>query len=192
MSLKKEYGHVENGFGNFVPVESDTDYSAINDVPVDTTTIGMMHSHFNNFATGNIHPETGDPEIIKPIKIQSPKDVQLFLVLLRNAANNNIPLKKVYLTMVSSSGVYTLKYDGNANNIPAGGSTNGLTAEKFEKKFIEYIKKYKNERGLLKFMKDEMGISNVSLYRTMNNGNTKKYYLEGDKDKLKKDVCHED
>lgn len=187
----KEYGHVESSVNNFDAVESATNFKSISDIPISNTTIGMMHIHMDDFPIGQPNPNTGLQKMNEPIRIHSPGDITMFISLLRNASINNIALNKVYLTMVSSTGTYTLKYDGSATDIPSPGSINGSTAEEFIEKYELIIKDFGRQRGLLKFMKDEMGITNFSLYRTKDNGDVIKYYLEGDKDKRKKETCYE-
>ncbi|MEP2970567.1 hypothetical protein [Nonlabens ulvanivorans] len=151
----KEYGFVESGPDNFVAVESSLDRTAITNVPIDSTTIGMMHTHYDNYPNGDFSVN-GTPMMTATIKVPSPGDVGVFLKLLRNAAANNIPLEQVYVTMISSKGNYTLKYEGSALDIPSGGSVNMLSPEDFEKKYAKYVKDFGKQRGLLKFIKDKI------------------------------------
>ncbi|GAL73839.1 hypothetical protein [Nonlabens ulvanivorans] len=186
----KEYGFVESGPDNFVAVESSLDRTAITNVPIDSTTIGMMHTHYDNYPNGDFSVN-GTPMMTATIKVPSPGDVGVFLKLLRNAAANNIPLEQVYVTMISSKGNYTLKYEGSALDIPSGGSVNMLSPEDFEKKYAKYVKDFGKQRGLLKFIKDKMAVTNVALYNTRYNGKVKRYFLYGNKDKIDDETCYE-
>ncbi|MFP3835646.1 hypothetical protein, partial [Chryseobacterium sp. SIMBA_028] len=58
------------------------------------TTYGIMHSHYDTL-----------------ISIFSPDDVNLFIQLLKNAKANGIPVNKVFISVVTSDGIYQLRGD---------------------------------------------------------------------------------
>ncbi|AWM13734.1 hypothetical protein DI487_07560 [Flavobacterium sediminis] len=137
--------------------------------------IGYIHSHINRYEVPDSNGD-GIPEEVKPIKMPSPGDVIKFLILLQNADNNGIPLSDVYGSMYSAVNDYTLKFTGDIQDVLA--NINNLRTLKnnktLDKKYMEYFKKYKlnREKAFLKFLKNEIGIEGIRLFKI--NGKTVK------------------
>ncbi len=156
------YSQTDDNF-NALSANSSTELS----IPITSTMKGYMHTHNNSYETGRYDSE-GNPEIKKPIKIFSYGDVITFLDLLLNAQTNNIPIIDVYGMVVTSNGNYQLRYTGNIADVNSNYDMENLRVKYlylFETKY-----KYNKERAFLHFMKDEIGIDGVSLYRVKDNG----------------------
>ena len=183
-SHKKETGFSQNSDGSFnslSPSLANNGHSLA--IPITTNMVGYMHTHLDDFLNGKFDKD-GNPGETRPIRMFSPGDVKRFLELLLNANANNIPITDVYGTMVSSSGIYTLRFTGNIADVNANFSTNALNV-KYLEKFEEYSN---NERAFLHFIKDEIGIEGISLYKIKANGTIKKKFLK-DNGKLDSETC---
>ncbi|MDO9261446.1 MAG: hypothetical protein Q7U08_05855 [Flavobacteriaceae bacterium] len=160
--LKYETGYAEDKEGNITPLPLlDGGHSL--DLKVGTNTKGYIHSHQNDFLTGKI--VDGKNEIAQPIRIFSPADIIKLLSIAKNTLRSNIPLDEVYGTMISSTGNYTLKFTGNIDHIHGF-----LNADDLRDVYIEYIKEFGLEEGFLKFIKNEIKIDGISLYKIEDNG----------------------
>lgn len=131
---------------------------------IESNTMGYMHTHLDPYESGRYNSD-GESEVLAPIKMFSPADVERFLSLLINAKVNNIPIENVYGTMVSSSGIYMLRFTGNIADVRTNFEWDGLN---------EIYKKSINddgvEKGFLNFIKNNIGINGISLFKIKNDG----------------------
>ena len=140
---------------------------------IDATTVGFLHTHLDEYDTGTYDNE-GNSIINQPIKMFSPADVKSFILLLINANKNNIPLSDVYGTMVSTKGVYQLRFEGSHADINLGINFDGLD-EKYKKYFI----KINNiEKAFSLFLKEQISIEGIKLFKINSNGTTEKKSLD--------------
>ncbi|MDP2088549.1 MAG: hypothetical protein Q8J84_04025 [Flavobacteriaceae bacterium] len=160
--LKHETGYAEDKEGNITPLPLlDGGHSL--DLKVGLNTKGYIHSHQNDFLTGKI--VDGKNEIAQPIRMFSSADIIKLLNIAKNTLRSNIPLDEVYGTMISSTGNYTLKFTGNIDHIHGF-----LNANDLRDVYIGYIKEFGLEEGFLKFIKNEIKIDGISLYKIEDNG----------------------
>ncbi|WP_326981199.1 hypothetical protein VUJ46_13095 [Chryseobacterium sp. MYb264] len=141
------------------PGTSELDFKIFN------TTHGIMHSHYDGL-----------------VPIFSPGDINLFIQLLKNAQANNIPLSDVFLSVITSSGVYQLRGDGiNVANLSmfTGAQIDALNSIYVENIGNANISSVDLQKGFLKFMKEHMNISGAKLYETDGDGNSKQLTLNG-------------
>lgn len=155
---KQETGYVQNKDGTFTklkPIKNghSLDMKGINPATID----GYIHTHLNNFPTGEIDPKTGQEKINQIYRIFSPADVIKFLQIVKASQNP----KKAYAIVITSTGDYTLKFTGDKSDIK------GLkTAKLYEEDYIDYLDRYTNkERGFLHFLKDYIKIEGIELYK---------------------------
>lgn len=153
-SKKQETGYVQNKTGTFTklnPINGghSLDLRGINYSDIN----GFIHTHLNNFETGKI--VNGKPEINEIYKIFSPADVIAFLKI----AKASTDISKVYATVITSSGDYTLKFTGDVNDIKGLKKPNYYRAD-----YINMMKKGK-EKGFLHFLKNHIKIDGIELYK---------------------------
>lgn len=169
--LKKETGYAQKTDGSYQSL-TNSGGDQLN-FATDATTIGFMHTHLDPYESGNYDPD-GNPEIRSPIKMFSPADVKSFISLLINANRNNIPLSDVYGTMVASNGVYQLRFEGNYSDINTGLNFDGL-----KEKYRDYFRRFSNpEKAFALFLKDQIGINGISLYKLKSDGTSEKKSLD--------------
>ncbi len=149
-------------------------------IPITSTMVGFIHSHINGY---EIPDNNGDgiPDEATPIKMPSPGDIITFLQLLENANTNNIPLIDIYGTMYSSASNYTLKFTGDIADVLS--NLNNLETlrnnQTLNKKYIKYFKDFGDkEKALLHFLKNEIGINGIRLFKIKNNGTIKEKSLK--------------
>ena len=171
--LLKETGYKQNKDGTQVSLNETSDgHSLI--IPVDSNTVGYMHTHIDEYNAGDTDGD-GIDNMEKPIKILSPADIIKFLQIVKNSTYNGVPTHLVYGTMISSSKTYTLRFTGNTDNII---SSNIKPAEFYKKVYKLYIKKKGLEKGFLHFLKDVLNVEDVNLYRIRDNGDIEKKTLK--------------
>ncbi|MBO6605316.1 hypothetical protein [Psychroserpens sp.] len=187
----KEYGKAQSVSGEFSDVPQDPnngDQLNVNSFMNDPNIFGFIHTHLDDLV--EILP-TGNTRITPKIRMFSPFDVRTFLLLVKNAEVNNINVADVYVTMLSSSGDFTLKFDGNIQNLIDNLDTdllNYLGGQDAANDFNDYVKNYGRRLGLLKFMEDKIDINGINLYNIKPNGTIKRNYID-DSGKLKVDKC---
>ena len=164
---KKETGFSEDKNGNFTDLEPYTSTSTSDglEVPITSSTKGYVHSHQNDYETGNIDAN-GNIEIKKPIRMFSPGDVSFLMDMAQLQTDGNY--EDLYGTMVSSYGNYTIKFTGTSADIKTGFDT-----EKWKDKYREYRDSNKEmsfEKLFLTFLRDQMQVEGVSLYKIKDNG----------------------
>jgi len=171
-NLKIESGYSQSRQGPFTaltPSAGSANTDAVN-FPMDANAIGYIHTHLDNYERVKTN---GDVESVEPIRMFSPDDVKQFLILVLNANRYNIPISDVYGTMVSSKGIYQLRFIGNvadvsqkASSINWGSSLNILYKEIMDNNSLE--------KGFLKFLNENIGINGIELYKIEDSGNSKK------------------
>jgi len=184
LSQKKETGYSENKSGTFTDLEQSesTDASDGLQVPDSPDTKGYIHTHLNDYETGNTDAN-GNPEIKSPIRMFSPADVNTLMVLAGHITNGDY--SHLYGTMVSSYGNYTIKFTGTAADIKTG-----FKGETWRKKYAKYIEKENGtlEAKFLRFLKDEMNVQGIELYKIKSNGTIKKKSLNSNNN-VQSDDC---
>ncbi|MBF0598363.1 hypothetical protein [Faecalibacter rhinopitheci] len=184
LNKKHESGFSQNKNGSYTSI-TQTASSNISDgliVDINSDLKGLIHTHQNSYETGNFDVN-GNPEIRQPIKMFSPADVNALMKLALNQSHNSYG--DIYVTMVSSSGVYTLKFTGKSSDIKTGFNTSYWTNE--------YLKFWNNEKGnnetkFLRFLSEKMNVTGVQLLKVDKNGKSQKKSLGSNK-KVITDNC---
>jgi DNA-binding transcriptional MerR regulator len=184
-NLKKETGYMQQKDGSYTQLtDTNNGHSLI--IPIDRlSTVGFMHTHLDDYLTGEIDEKTGLPKKNKPIRMFSPADILKFLQIVKNTKYNGVPLSSVYGTMVSSSGTYTLRFTGNPNDIS---NSYDLNKEEFEEYYERYDKNV--EKTILNFLKDKVNIAGIELYKIQNNGTVQKKSLSTDGKNVNPEDCN--
>lgn len=153
---KQETGYAQNKDGTFTKLNPINNGHSLDMKGISVATIdGYIHTHLNDFPTGEIDPKTGQEKINQIYRIFSPADIIKFLQIVKVSQNP----EKAYATVITSTGDYTLKFTGNKNDIK------GLkTAKLYKKDYIREMKKGR-ERGFLHFLKNHIKIEGIELYK---------------------------
>lgn len=159
-------------------------------IPITNTMIGFLHSHINGYLVPDTNGD-GIPDEENPIKMLSPGDIITFLQLLENANANNIPLNDIYGSMYSSEGNYTIKFTGDVTDVLS--NLNNLETLRNNKtlntKYKAYFNDYGNkEKAMLNFLKNEIGIDGIRLFKIKNNGTIKEKSLN-DNGNVESETC---
>jgi len=164
--LDKETGFTEDKNGNLtdLPLSASTNDGL--SVTYSPSTRGYTHTHLDDKPLG-IYDDQGQELYKIKYRIFSPYDVN---ILMGMADFNKSPenFGDLYGTMLSSDGTYVIKFIGNTSNIKMGFGT-----DDWEQKYADYFKEYKDlniETRFLKFMRDKMQVTGVSLYKVRSNG----------------------
>ncbi len=173
--LKKETGYTQNKDGTFTAGTNLNNGHSVRLPAFNENTVGYVHTHLDNYFTGRVDGE-GNPEEKKPIRMFSPRDLIEFFRLLQNAKKNDIPISDIYASMVSGTGIFNLRFVGNVNNIKTNYNQSEL--DQFQEDFLTYNRKYNKERAFLKFVKNNIGINGVKLYKVKSNGTIKEMTLK--------------
>ncbi|PWB23081.1 hypothetical protein DCO46_15420 [Flavobacterium sp. HTF] len=178
-NLKIETGYSQSKNGPFTPLVALTSTNGADRMQLVPTSdmIGYVHSHLDNYDSGQVNPD-GDPLIRQPIKMFSPADIGIFLQLVKNAQNNNIPIDSVYGAMVSSEGTYQLRFTGDPNLINMNFNWN---ADNLTKDYITYMKQGSKEINFLNFLNDKCYIKGVELYKINKDKTSTKKTLDANK-----------
>lgn len=133
-------------------------------------TYGVVHVHEDSFAhqVYNGGPRT---ETVHIYPMFSPGDVNTFCsFLIRANKYKTSSLDEVFNEMVTSSGTYQLRFEGDINNVK------NFKYEDFDDIYKEYMGKYSNdlESGLLTFIKEYIGIDGITLYKINDDGTSEK------------------
>ncbi|WP_313097077.1 hypothetical protein [Empedobacter sp.] len=184
LNKKYESGYSQNKNGSFTSITQTTSSNMSDGLIIDINSDlkGLIHTHQNSYETGNFD-ENGNPEIRNPIKMFSPADVNALMKLAQNQSSNSY--SDIYVTMVSSSGVYTLKFTGSSSDIKTGFNTPYWTNE--------YLNFWKNESGnnetkFLRFLSEKMNVTGVELLKVDKDGKSKRKSL-GPNKKVINDDC---
>jgi hypothetical protein len=154
-----ETGYVQNKDGTFTslnPVNGGhslslkgINYNGIN---------GFIHTHLDDFPTGEMDPKSGQEKINEIYRMFSPADVIAFLSIVKSSTISNI--SNVYAGVITSTGDYTLRFTGNQNDI-----VNIKTADDYKKDYIKYLNEKGTEKGFLHFIKDHIKVAGIELYK---------------------------
>jgi len=134
-------------------------------------TYGIMHVHEDDFTHQVNNNGVLRNEDVTPIRMFSPGDVNTFCSLLITANKyKTTSLDEVFTEMVSSSGRYQLRFEGDINNV----KNFDYNSQILKEGYMSYMDKYSNdlETGLLMFIKDYIGISGITLFKMNDNGST--------------------
>lgn len=143
-------------------------------VSYSSNTQGYMHVHTDKYlkdVNGDLILDT-----IKPIRMHSPKDISQLLKIAYYLKLSNVPyaVSDAYGIMTSSTGTYNVKFTGKTVDINANQNKLwGLTKEEndsLNELYRNYIKKYKKEKGLLKYIDNVIGIDGIRLFKIEENG----------------------
>jgi len=185
---QQETGFSQDTSGSFTPLSVANNGHSL-DIPFTSSMKGFLHTHIDDYENGEFDDD-GNPKIIQPIKMFSPGDIISYLALVENASNNNISTLDVFGFVVSSYGTYTIRFNGNVNDI-----TNNITDlrvklnnKTLEKKYLKLVKKFGRERGFLKFLKHEIDIQGINLYKIKNSGRIRPKTLN-DNERLQTGDC---
>lgn len=136
-------------------------------------TYGVTHVHIDTF-THMVNNGGIRPEVVKPIPMFSPKDINtLCSLLLTTNKYKTSSSDEVFNEMISSSGTYQLRFDGDINNVK------NFDYDALSQTYVEHMEDYKNnlESGLLVFIKDYIGIDGITLYKINDDGTSDKKTL---------------
>ncbi len=164
---KNEYGYSQNDNGSFDLLHNGTSGGSMS-FNIQPNMIGYMHTHPDARENGEYDID-GNPKIESPIHMFSPPDVKSFLLLLLNAQANNIPLESIYGNMISSNGTYALQFTGNIDDVRTDFDWDGTA---FTAAYKLAIYNGGEELGFLKFLRDNIGINGIELYKIKDNGKT--------------------
>jgi hypothetical protein len=178
LSMKKETGFSESKSGIFtdLPQAASTGSSDGMTITVTPDTKGYIHTHLNDYETGT-NNNGGLPIINQPIRIFSPADVNTLMTMADMTTDGDY--SQLYGTMVSSYGNYTIMFTGIASDIKTGFDT-----EQWRLNYIAYREKnpyWSFEKLFLNFLKDEMNVQGVELYKIKSNGSVQKKTLNSNK-----------
>jgi len=172
-NLRVETGYKESKNGTFTALNgaSGTDTNDQINLAPDASTIGYIHTHLDEYDKVKAN---GDIEPVEPIRIFSPKDVKMFLIMVLSASRNNIPLDNLYGTVVSSTGTYQLRFTGNPTDatIKANNIKWDANLDLIYKQIMQ--KSSSLEKGFLKFLNQQIGINGIDLYKIEASRNSKK------------------
>ena len=181
VGLKQETGYQQEKDGRQIKLEVEDGGHAV-DIKTGRETVGFIHTHLNNFTKYN--SRTRREEEVKPIKMFSPADILSFLEIAKRSRFNGVPQHLVYGTLISSSGVYTLRFTGN----PAFNSFNLKSAKEYKESYKTLFENNGKEKAFLLFLKNEINVPGIDLYRIRDNGDVEKKTLD-DNGRVKTNDC---
>lgn len=180
-SLKYESGYEEKKNGSYDQLQNSS-FDALSAVPT-TETKGYIHNHIDDFETGEVNAD-GNSIIKKPIKMFSPADVNTLMKLVDENRNSG-DFSQYYVSMVTSYSHYMLKFTGTANDIKTS-----FGAKMWEEKYKNYMKdSYNLDKSFLQFLKNEMGINGVELFKIKSNGTIKSIELKSNGKSIEEKDC---
>jgi hypothetical protein len=157
LARNRESGFSEHDTGQKYRDGTNNNQSDILDIVTDSTTIGYTHTHQNEYVDLN----NTDKSYI-PIKIFSPKDIFKFEYLLRKRASLGKSLDSVYGRVVSTEAIFTIKFKGNASEIP---NTRHACSPAALATYHKRQEKLKLRAGFLRFLKNQ-NIDKFEIYET--------------------------
>lgn len=175
----KETGFSQNKNGTFTTLTNTSSHEL--DFPINPGMVGFMHTHIRDFTKTDIN---GNTKSVKTYKIFSPEDVVRFLRIVEKSRHTSVNTNEVYGTVISSRGTYTLRFTGNINNVNAN-----IDAKNLRPAYEKLIKKMGLEKGFLHFLKNEIKINGISLYKVESNGNVEEKILNSN-NKVDKIPCN--
>lgn len=175
--IKHEIGFSQSGEGTFNSIDSTSSGHTLDfSFGIYDNFLGYMHCHVDDFISDIDYGNDGIPDTIKTIKIFSPRDIKNLLTLAyySNSSNTTYSQLDAYGVIVSSQAEYMIKFTGNLNDITSNTTLiplNQIEMEKFNDKFRRKVQRNnieKTERNFLRFIKDEIGIEGIRLFRLNN------------------------
>jgi len=151
-----------------------------------------MHTHLDNFISDDDENGDGVLDETKPIRMFSPRDIQktLLIAYYSSLPSNSYTQMDAYGVMVSSEGEYMLKFTGDLSEIPTNVSLMNLNIKAMEKLMLKFKRKVgktnveKRERNFLRFIKDEISINGISLYKLEIDGSINEIKLDANNDRV--------
>ncbi|WP_245688731.1 hypothetical protein [Riemerella columbipharyngis] len=182
LSRTYETGYKENKDGTFhslSPAKSTANSDGMK-IDIDADTKGYIHTHIDDY---EVEDANGDLQMRMPIRMFSPADVNALMEIAKMQTDGNYD--EIYGTMVSSEGIYTIKFTGTKSDIKTG-----FSGKEWRDKFIYFWNKHSgsNELKFLRFLKDVMGIDGISLYKTGKDGKIENKFLESN-NRVKSNDC---
>lgn len=188
---KKETGYSQKASGDYTYHNQASTNSNSNslslprpDLPENKDITGYMHTHVDDFSTTDAEGNEGTR---KGIKMFSPADVGYLMDMLGNAQAAGRPLGDVYAAMITSGGMYQIRFTGTSGQLKT------FTKEQIGTLTNSYIKAMGSSNNLeasfLKFLKEKMGIEGVNLYRMAQVGKTTEVKLDPDGKKTSQSDC---
>ncbi len=171
--LKYESGYEENKNGTFkalTPSGSTVNSDGLN-ANVSKDTKGFMHTHQDKYETGE---NTDEGSVVRiPIKMFSPADVNALMEIVSQNANSS-DYSSFYVSMITSNNHYMIKFTGNSSQIKTG-----FNSTEWQLKYQQYMRSAFNlEKAFLKFIKNEMKLEGVTLFKVKKDGNIEKRMLD--------------
>lgn len=183
--LKKETGFAESKSGVFTELSPavSTESSDGMTVTVTPDLKGYIHTHLNDYETGKTN-ENGEIEINQPIRMFSPADVNTLMTMAQMSTNGNY--SGLYGTMVSSYGNYTIMFTGAPTDIKTGFDT-----QRWRDEYAAFRTRnpyWSFEKLFLNFLKYNMNVQGVELYKIKSNGTVQKKTLNSN-DNVQSNDC---
>ncbi len=128
---------------------------------------GSVHVHLDPFETGKVDA-LGQEQIIRPIKIFSPRDVLTFLQLVKNTDNSNIIAnpEDAFSGLVTSNNNYFLRFSGNVSEINSVNlNPSRQEIRVLDNKFVSLVNKLGLEKGFLNFLRNEFNLRGIKLFK---------------------------
>ena len=184
LSQKHETGYSESKNGTFSSLKTSisTNSSDGLSLPIDANTKGFIHTHQDDYFDGT-YDDDGNPRERQPIRMFSPADVNALMEMAQYVNDSNYT--QLYGTMISNYGNYTIKFTGTATDIKTGFDT-----QEWRDAFKTFFEKEKGslETKFLRFLKEKMGVTGISLYKIKDNGTIQNKTLDTN-NKLKSTDC---
>lgn len=182
---QKETGYTQKADGTYAYHNNASTNPGSNSLslpayPHNKDILGYMHTHVDDFTSD-------DGGLRQGIKMFSPADVGYFMDMLHNAQAAGRPLVEVYAVMVTSTGVYQIRFTGNQYQLKS-----------FTKEHIDAFREpYKNamldsknlEVSFLSFLSEKMNLKSINLYKMHSNGATSEIKLNPDKQTVSTSNC---
>ncbi len=174
-----EHGYSINTSNQYTKLKPDGPHSL--DIDVTDYTTAYIHIHTNE--DGIVH-------------MFSPGDISTFMKIVYKARQNNRSLDDVYGLMASDHGIFIIKFSGDYSDVTGHQYNIDSLNNIYKNYFREIYSKAERARTLLNFAKEEMGLSNLEVYRvkTDSQGNieqTKGYYLNDNNHTKSTDWCNQ-
>lgn len=164
--LRHETGFEETKTGTFNTLSPSQSTSNSDGLKINVTaaTKGFTHTHQDDYETTE-GSSTDEVIIRQPIKMFSPRDVSTLLEIVKQNKDST-DFSPYYVSMVTSSGQYELRFTGTSGNVQTG-----FGGPAWNERYKNFMQRYTNiEKGFLKFLREEMNVGGVSLYKINRDG----------------------
>ncbi|KYH07591.1 hypothetical protein A1704_02655 [Chryseobacterium cucumeris] len=174
VGLKKETGYAESKSGVFTELSPAVSTASSDGMTVTVTPDlkGYIHTHLNDYETGKTN-ENGEIEINQPIRMFSPADVNTLMTMAGMVTDDNY--SELYGAMVSSYGNYTIMFTGAPTDIKTGFDT-----QRWRDEYAAFRTRnpyWSFEKLFLNFLRYNMDVQGVELYKIKSNGTVQKKTL---------------